>query len=97
VGKSAEGIPSTLVHGDFSPKNVHIRAGNASVDVLPLDWETAGWGVPARDLSDVPIELYCAAVQQWWPLRQPANPAGSCECGKAFPVGIRAELGNYWL
>jgi hypothetical protein len=84
VGKSAEGIPSTLVHGDFSPKNVYIRAGNASVDVLPLDWETAGWGVPARDLSDVPIELYCAAVQQWWPCVSLQTLRAVANVGKLF-------------
>jgi hypothetical protein len=44
-------MPQTLVHGDFVPKNLRLRAGPGGTAVLPLDWETAGRGVPAADLA----------------------------------------------
>jgi len=44
-------VPRTLVHGDFVGKNVRLRAGATSVEVLPFDWEHAGVGVPAVDLA----------------------------------------------
>jgi ATP-binding cassette, subfamily B, bacterial len=45
------GIPSTLVHGDFVGKNVRLRSGATSFEILPFDWEHAGIGVPAVDLA----------------------------------------------
>jgi aminoglycoside phosphotransferase (APT) family kinase protein len=44
-------IPRTLVHGDFVGKNVRLRSGAASFEILPFDWEHAGIGVPAVDLA----------------------------------------------
>jgi ATP-binding cassette subfamily B protein len=46
-----EELPRTLVHGDFIGKNVRLRNGGASIEVLPFDWEHAGIGVPAVDLA----------------------------------------------
>jgi len=46
-----EGTSATLVHGDFRPKNVHVRTVGSAADVFVLDWETAGWGPPAVDLA----------------------------------------------
>jgi ATP-binding cassette subfamily B protein len=43
--------PSTLVHGDLVPKNLRFRVEEGKVLILPFDWETAGWGVPAVDLE----------------------------------------------
>jgi len=67
--------PATLVHGDFRPKNVHVRADGAGARLLAMDWETAGWGAPAADLASargLPIELvdvatYCSDVRESWP------------------------------
>jgi aminoglycoside phosphotransferase (APT) family kinase protein len=49
----------TLVHGDFIDNNVLIRSGPSGLVVLPFDWEKAGWGVPAEDLSSVDLNAYC--------------------------------------
>jgi Phosphotransferase enzyme family len=46
-----DGAPATLVHGDFRPKNVHLRTIDSEACVFVLDWETAGWGPPAVDLA----------------------------------------------
>lgn len=69
------GAPPTLVHGDFRPKNVYVRNGAKGLRLLPIDWETAGWGVPAADLApqrhrylpQVDLEVYCRVVRKSWP------------------------------
>jgi hypothetical protein len=67
--------PSTLVHGDFRPKNVFVRDADEPPRLLPIDWETAGWGAPAADLAprrhqyapQVDLESYCRIVMERWP------------------------------
>ena len=44
-------VPVTVVHGDFRSKNIRVRALASGPALFPLDWETAGWGVPAADLA----------------------------------------------
>jgi len=50
------GMPSTLVHGDFRPRNAFVRLHPEGVRLFPLDWETAGWGVPAADLTRIDLD-----------------------------------------
>ena len=66
-------MPHCLVHGDFIAKNVRIR----DELLFALDWEEAGWGVPAEDLgaldqtiADVggcDLDAYYARVRDAWP------------------------------
>jgi Phosphotransferase enzyme family len=76
VEACCEGIPATLVHGDFRPKNVHVRADPEGTILLPMDWEMAGWGVPAADLApagrlaagpQVDATDYWFVVRDCWP------------------------------
>jgi hypothetical protein len=68
VETCCEGIPSTLVHGDFRPMNVHVRGDRGGSALLPMDWETAGWGVPAPDLAKrVDLTAYWTVVRECWP------------------------------
>jgi hypothetical protein len=77
VEKCCESMPSTLVHGDFRPKNVYIRTTDqAGTGLFPIDWETAGWGVPAADLAPshhrysgqhVDLTTYWSIVREYWP------------------------------
>jgi hypothetical protein len=60
---ACEGVPDTLVHGDFIDNNVRVRAGPSGLVFLPFDWEKAGWGIPAEDLSDVDGDAYRVAVR----------------------------------
>jgi len=69
-------IPSTLVHGDFRPKNVYVRDGQDGLVLFPLDWELAGWGVPAPDLAtarglpsfhQINLHEYWSIVSEDWP------------------------------
>lgn len=63
-------MPRTLVHADLSRENVRIRDGKT---VLVLDWETAGWGIPATDFANLKgmlcpeIETYASVVRPSWP------------------------------
>jgi hypothetical protein len=78
VERACEDMPRTLVHGDCVAKNVRVRRGPAGLALLPLDWEMAGWGVPAPDLVQptsgrrVPslsadIDAYWSVVRESWP------------------------------
>lgn len=64
--------PSTLVHGDFRPRNLYVRGGPEGQRLLPIDWELAGWAVPAADLAPkrgyplVDLEVYCRIVRERW-------------------------------
>jgi len=73
-----DNIPQTLVHGDFVAKNIYVRTDEEGSNVLPFDWEMAGWGVPTADLSQAPpssthfcanpdITEYWAIVRNFWP------------------------------
>ena len=46
-----EAAPRTLVHNDFSPRNVAIRGGGASLRLCAYDWELATVGAPQCDLA----------------------------------------------
>jgi phosphotransferase family enzyme len=51
IEDACSGLPATLVHGDFRPRNVFVRRDVSGPACYPVDWETAGWGVPAADLA----------------------------------------------
>ena len=64
--------PSTLVHGDFRPKNAYVRRDHGGARLFPIDWETAGWGAPAADLPRVDLTAYWSVVREYWSLDLPA-------------------------
>jgi aminoglycoside phosphotransferase (APT) family kinase protein len=53
-------LPDAVVHGDIAPENVRI-AGDA---VYVFDWEKAGFGTPAVDISRIDLHGYCASMPQ---------------------------------
>jgi len=57
-------LPYTLVHGDFINHNVFVRSEESRLVLLPFDWEKAGWGTPAEDLSSVDVDTYWRFVQE---------------------------------
>jgi len=74
--KFCEGIPQTLAHGDFRPKNVHVKQTQAGDVLYAMDWEMAGWGNPVVDLApsrgfssepQVDMPIYISIVQEIWP------------------------------
>ena len=95
VERFCEGTPRTLVHGDFVGKNVRIRSGQYGSALLPFDWETAGWGVPAVDLaqSALPpttflanpeLATYRSLVRGCWPALDLATIERLANYGKIF-------------
>jgi hypothetical protein len=73
---ACDGFPVTLVHADFQPKNLRIAITDAGPVLRPIDWETAGRGVPAADLafgrgrgnlSQLDYPAYGTTVRERWP------------------------------
>jgi Phosphotransferase enzyme family len=65
VERACTGLPATLVHGDFRPKNVYVRTIEGRLECRPIDWETAGWGVPAIDLTRIDVATYWGLARNW--------------------------------
>jgi len=81
---ACQGMPETLVHGDFIKKNVGVRTGRDGIMFLPFDWEKAGWGIPAEDISRVDIPTYWKIVQDYWPGLSIQNLERLANAGKVF-------------
>jgi hypothetical protein len=76
VLKVCESIPQTLAHGDFRPKNVHVKQTSTGNAFYAMDWEMAGWGNPVVDLApargvssepQVDPHVYISRMQEVWP------------------------------
>jgi hypothetical protein len=77
-------LPRTLVHGDFIRKNVRIRAGRDRREVLAMDWEVAGVGMPGPDLLYVDTAAYGEAIETAWPDLGPQSLATLLQLGQLF-------------
>ena len=73
--RACRGLPRTLVHGDFRAKNLRLRVAEGETVLYAMDWEMAGWGIPAADLGcgpmsglTVPIDfhVYRETVRELW-------------------------------
>ena len=96
VEEFCAGFPRTLVHGDFTGKNLRVRAGHAGIDLLPFDWEKAGWGVPTTDLAqsgswglggfsaNPDLATYWLVVRDHWPSFDLQTIQRLANCGKTF-------------
>jgi hypothetical protein len=58
VAHACEKVPPSLVHGDLAAENLRFSEGRRGREIVVLDWEKAGWGVPAVDLSRVDLGVY---------------------------------------
>jgi aminoglycoside phosphotransferase (APT) family kinase protein len=67
VEKLFEGMPQTLVHGDFGARNLRVRKSDVRMNLLPFDWGEAGWGTPATDIRRVDVTDYWLMVRGQWP------------------------------
>jgi aminoglycoside phosphotransferase (APT) family kinase protein len=48
-----ETLPRTLVHNDFTPRNICLRHGANGLALCAYDWELAAVGVPQHDLAEL--------------------------------------------
>jgi hypothetical protein len=67
VEAACQGVRPTLVHCDFQPKNVYLRPDGACLSIYPIDWEMAGFGIPAADLARIDLLTYWSVVRRSWP------------------------------
>src|SRR2546428_13607888 len=90
-----DGVPETVVHGDFNGKTLRIRSANGNTIVGIFDWADAGWGVPAVDLAQVgapasklsanpDIPTYWSTVRERWPNASAGALQQLAYCGTAF-------------
>jgi aminoglycoside phosphotransferase (APT) family kinase protein len=79
-----KGVPNTLVHGDLIGHNVRVRNGRHGIVLLPFDWEKAGWGVPAEDISRIHIPTYWSVIRERWPKLTVQSLKRLADVGKLF-------------
>jgi ATP-binding cassette subfamily B protein len=95
VEEICEGMPQTLVHGDFNGKNMRQRSVNGDTTIVVFDWENAGWGVPAVDLAQLTalsrrlaanpdIPTYWSIVHERWPEVNLQACQRLASCGTVF-------------
>jgi hypothetical protein len=95
-------VPSTLVHGDFMPKNVRVSQSATGLVVRPFDWELSGWGSPAVDIMRTDLERYQSEVSTAWPDVSLERVRQMHACGLVFRsaqsvVWQRHALGTPWV
>jgi hypothetical protein len=88
-----DGMPQTLVHGDFIKKNVAVRSSRDGIILLPYDWEKAGCGIPAEDISRVDIPTYWLTVRDFWPGSSARAFKRLANAGRIF----RCLVFLYWI
>jgi hypothetical protein len=85
VERFCDRMPQTLVHSDFHQSNIKVRNGQTGIALLPFDWEMAGRGIPAADLTyleQADLAIYWSIVRRSWPyldvqdIQQMANLGG---------------------
>lgn len=85
---SCGAMTPTFVHADFHNANISIaRDGDGSV-LLAFDWESAGVGPPAIDLSLPGIDVagYASLVERQWPGLEPGFAPRMVIIGRLFQL-----------
>jgi aminoglycoside phosphotransferase (APT) family kinase protein len=79
-------MPATLVHGDLAAQNMVSWVAGGRRELVVLDWDKAGWGVPAVDLAHLSLADYSAGVIA----ASPSHPRSDLEsvawAGRLFRV-----------
>ncbi len=88
-----DGIPRTLVHGDFAEQNARVQTTPTGKRLLVWDWDAAGWGIPAVDLAQFvggslspSLRAYWSIVHSSWPRLRVAEVERLAELGRMFRV-----------
>ena len=93
IENACKDMPVTLVHGDLRPKNVRIRSRRLTPAFYAIDWEMAGWGVPAADLTGacgpgptlrVDPKTYRETLREQWPHLDAADVCRLSVLGRVF-------------
>jgi hypothetical protein len=78
----ALGGPETLVHGDLWPKNVLLQQSERNLRVRLIDWERAGVGTVAYDLSRL-LRCFPSRDRSW--MVEIYREAVACQAGWRLP------------
>jgi aminoglycoside phosphotransferase (APT) family kinase protein len=95
LARVCDGIPETLVHGDFNAPNIRLRESDSGTAVMVFDWAEAGWGVPAVDLAQLVVPSsrlsanpdlasYSSVVREHWPDVDAGALRRLGQCGTVF-------------
>ncbi|QPV62443.1 aminoglycoside phosphotransferase family protein [Halosimplex litoreum] len=88
---------STLVHGDYSPKNVLVDESTGDTRLWVLDFEVAHWGDPIFDLAFVCSHLCIKSVYRAEHGEQYVAAAESLLAAYRDAVGLPAERERHFL
>jgi aminoglycoside phosphotransferase (APT) family kinase protein len=77
-----DNAPTTVIHGDFRPKNAFLRRNGQGLNLFPIDWETAGWGPPGPDLTRIDLRAYWSVARTAWPEVSFDSIDGWCRMGR---------------
>lgn len=102
LAEVCEVLPSTLVHGDFGSKNVRVRTDPDGVRLLPLDWDSAGWGIAATDLSQTDPAVYWSLARERWSALEPRELTRLATVGRMLLAiesitGEKDSLTSEWV
>jgi len=91
IEQICDGMPRTLVHGDFVVRNLRLRPSADGPVLLVFDWEFAGWGVPSTDLAQhsgytasPDLAVYRVCLADWPMLSNKAQVESLAACGRFF-------------
>ncbi|MDQ3844918.1 MAG: aminoglycoside phosphotransferase family protein, partial [Bacteroidota bacterium] len=63
VSGFCDSLPLCLIHGDFYGKNIHVNEKDCNPELYVMDWEAAGWGIPAEDFGELDVGVYWSVVK----------------------------------
>jgi len=95
-------MPQTLVHGDLVVQNARVRRGPAGNRLMILDWEAAGWGIPAADFVQFvgkslspDLRTYYSVVCSSWPSFGLTHLETLTEVGRLFRLINSLDCANW--
>ncbi len=93
--RASNGLPPSLIHGDFNAKNLRVLGSAQGVQIGAFDWEDAGRAVPGIDLAQAvdpscriaaspDLATYCAVVRERWPNCDATDIERLATCGAVW-------------
>ena len=89
------GAPAALLHGDVAMPNLFVRERDGPEGVIPIDWELAHVGDPARDLVRAADQLLNGFDERGPERYAAALHAGYAERAGGLPAGFAARRPIY--
>ena len=90
-------VPRTLVHGDFTKRNLRVRPRSEATELLVLDWEHAGFGFPGADLLVVDPVCYARAIGEHGCRLDAGRLARVVRIGRLFRCLAEVDWESRWL